>query len=50
MYNLSNTYYSSTSSVKGDGNYYINFLDFIIKSEGDGPDPYDEILQVNKVF
>lgn len=27
---------------------FINFLDFIVKSQGDGPDPYDEILQVNK--
>ncbi|XP_076078073.1 uncharacterized protein LOC143048326 isoform X3 [Mytilus galloprovincialis] len=29
---------------------FINFLDFIVKSQGEGPDPYDEILQAFKIM
>jgi hypothetical protein len=25
---------------------FVNFLDFVVKSQGDGPDPYGEIKQV----
>ena len=25
---------------------FENFLDFVVKSQGDGPDPYGEIKQV----
>ena len=45
----SDFFLNSTGEVAGDNKVKVtfeNFLDFVVKSQGDGPDPYGEIKQV----